>query len=165
MKNLFRLCVLFPFMGIVYAQIGNINFIDMKPNQVVEKNDFLYIKLSATIRDEAFPLEKLLILRGENKISQWLCNYIPSQEKKLDAKLYGLQVIQSEEINKERHVLLRVKRQNPECKIILLNKNIIPAEKDKNVNPQDSKELKNSVQNILIPKKQEFKIEKYKLEY
>lgn len=159
---------LFFFSGIVFAQNETMTVRLMKSNQVVEKGEFLYLKVSAPIRESSFPLEKILTLRGEKLLGQWLCSYVQSPDRRLETILHGLQIIQSEEDGSHRHILLKIKRQMPDCKIIsiennsiAIKNNILNSKLDNNISI--SKE--NSSQSEVDFKNNEIKIKIYKLEY
>ena len=159
---------LFFFSGIVFAQNETIAVRLMKSNQVVERGEFLYLKVSAPIREPSFPLEKILTLRGEKMLGQWLCSFVQSPDRRLETVLHGLQIIQSEEDGNQRHILLKIKRQMPDCKIISIENN--PAALKNNIlnsklvdNTFISKD--NSSQPEVDFKNNEIKIKIYKLEY
>jgi len=160
--------LVFFFSGIVFAQNETITVRFMKSNQVVEKGEFLYLKVSAPIREPSFPLEKILILRGEKLLGQWLCNYVQSPNRRLETVLHGLQIIQSEEDGSHRHILLKIKRQMPDCKIISIetnsleiNNNIINSKTENII----SIPKQNSLQTEIDIENSSIKIKNYKLEY
>jgi len=159
---------LFFFSGIVFAQNETMTVRLMKSNQVVEKGEFLYLKVSAPIRESSFPLEKILTLRGEKLLGQWLCSYVQSPDRRLVTVLHGLQIIQSEEDGSHRHILLKIKRQMPDCKIIsiennsdAIKNNILNSKLDNNI--AISKE--NYSQSEVDFKNNEIKIKIYNLAY
>jgi hypothetical protein len=160
--------VFFFFSGIVFAQNETITVKLMKSNQVVERGEFLYLKVSAPIREPSFPLEKILTLRGEKLLGQWLCSYVQSPERRLETVLHGMQIIQSEEDGEHRHILLKIKRQMPDCKIISIGKNS-PAIKNNILNSKTENSIsiskENSSQAEIDIENNNIKIKNYKLEY
>jgi hypothetical protein len=159
---------LFFFSGIVFAQNETMTVRLMKSNQVVEKGEFLYLKVSAPIRESSFPLEKILTLRGEKLLGQWLCSYVKSPDRRLVTVLHGLQIIQSEEDGSHRHILLKIKRQMPDCKIIsiennsnAIKNNILNSKLDNNI----AILKENYSQSEVYFKNNEIKIKIYNLAY
>jgi hypothetical protein len=160
--------VLFIFSGIAFAQNETITVKLMKSNQVVERGEFLYLKVSAPIREPSFPLEKMLTLRGEKLLGQWLCSYVQSPERRLETVLYGVQIIQSEEDGEQRHILLKIKRQMPDCKIISIVNNS-PARNNNTINSKTENSIsipkQNSTQTEFDIENNNIKLKNYKLEY
>lgn len=96
---------------------STLQLLDQLPvNQVTELDGQVYVRVVDQRRGSLQPLERLLITRATSMASQWLCNFSPKPNLRLEASLQGINVIYSQESeSRVVDVVIRLKKQKPDC--------------------------------------------------
>lgn len=85
-------------------------------NQVTEVNGQIYVRVMEQRRGNLQPIESLLVHRATTMAAHTLCQYTPKPNQRLEAKLQGVTLIHSKESDQRvREVVIRLKKQKPEC--------------------------------------------------
>jgi hypothetical protein len=86
-------------------------------NQVIEADGYVYVRVQDQRRGATQALERILIGRASVLASYWLCQLTPQSHQRLDANLQGINLIHSREENGVMDVVIKLKKQKPECTV------------------------------------------------
>jgi len=115
-RHLPFLALLLPIAVLAQAAVPAFN--ELHDNEVVESGGVVYVRLSAPILDPSVPQEKILTLKGMRLLANWMCKFKPAPGQRLETTLNGIGVVDSGEAGERRFVVLKVKKQNPECRVM-----------------------------------------------
>jgi hypothetical protein len=83
--------------------------------QVTESDGQIYVRVQDQRRGATQALERILINRATVMAGHWLCQYTPKPNQRLDANLQGLSLVYSKELEGIMDVVIKLKKQQPEC--------------------------------------------------
>lgn len=86
-------------------------------HQVTESEGHIYVRVQDQRRGATQALERILINRATVLAGHWLCRYTPKANQRLDTNLRGLNLIYSQENEGVLDVVIKLKKQQPECVI------------------------------------------------
>ena len=86
-------------------------------NQVTESEGLIYVRAQDQRRGATQALERILINRATMLAGHWLCQYTLKPNQRLDANLQGLSLVYSKELGGVMDVVIKLKKQQPECVI------------------------------------------------
>jgi hypothetical protein len=86
-------------------------------HQVTESEGQIYVRAQEQRRGATQALERILINRATVLAGQWLCQYTPKPNQRLEANLQGLSLVYSKELEGIMDVVIKLKKQQPECVI------------------------------------------------
>ncbi len=92
-------------------------FRSLPVNQVTESEGLIYVRAQDQRRGATQALERILINRATMLAGHWLCHYKPKPNQRLDANLQGLSLVYSKELEGVMDVVIKLKKQQPECVI------------------------------------------------
>lgn len=92
-------------------------FKSLPVNQVTESEGLIYVRAQDQRRGATQALERILISRATLLAGHWLCQYKPKPNQRLDANLQGLSLVYSKELEGVMDVVIKLKKQQPECVI------------------------------------------------
>ncbi len=84
-------------------------------NQVTELDGQIYVRVMDQRRGATQALERLLINRATAMAGHWLCNFSPKPNQRLEVSLQGVNLIHSHESSGSMEVVIRLKKQKPDC--------------------------------------------------
>jgi hypothetical protein len=86
-------------------------------HQVTESEGHIYVRAQDHRRGATQALERILINRATVMAGNWLCQYTPKPNQRLDANLQGLSLVYTNELEGIMDVVIKLKKQQPECVI------------------------------------------------
>ena len=103
--------------GVVGAQTTPLSsLLDRLPtNQVTELDGQIYVRVVDQRRGATQGLERLLINRATVMAGHWVCNFSPKPNQRLEVSLQGVNLIHSQESGGSLDVVIRLKKQKPDC--------------------------------------------------
>jgi hypothetical protein len=90
-------------------------FRSLPVNQVTESEGSIYVRAQDQRRGAMQALERILINRATVLAGHWLCRYTPKANQRLDTNLRGLNLVYSQESEGVMDVVIKLKKQQPEC--------------------------------------------------
>jgi hypothetical protein len=104
-------------VAVSYASEDSAFLTRLPVNQVAESDGQLYVRTRDQRRGATQALERLLVGRATVLAAHWLCNFTPKANQRFDAKLQGVSLIHSHEADGVLDVVIRLKKQKPECAV------------------------------------------------
>jgi hypothetical protein len=92
-------------------------FRSLPVHQVTESEGQIYVRAQEQRRGATQALERILINRATVLAGHWLCQYTPKPNQRLEANLQGLSLVYSKELEGFMDVVIKLKKQQPECVI------------------------------------------------
>lgn len=105
------------FLAGVCAGQGQ-DFLNRLPlNQATESEGQIYVRVQDQRRGATQALERILIGRATVLAGYSLCQFQPKANQRLDANLQGVQLIHSHEADGVMTVVIKLKKQKPDCTV------------------------------------------------
>lgn len=86
-------------------------------HQVMESEGHIYVRAQEQRRGATQALERILINRATVLAGHWLCQYTTKPNQRLEVNLQGLSLVYSKELEGVLDVVIKLKKQQPECVI------------------------------------------------
>ncbi len=125
-------------------------FRSLPVNQVTESEGLIYVRAQDQRLGAMQALERILINRATVMAGHWLCRYTPKANQRLDTNLRGLNLVYSQENEGVMDVVIKLKKQQPECVI----QTVVPRSEPLAVTPSapsDTTAAMNPVESVQAP--------------
>lgn len=86
-------------------------------NQVTESEGQIFVRAQDQRRGATQALERILIGRATVLAGHWLCQFTPQPTQRLEANIQGIILVYSHEVDGLLDVVIKLKKQQPECTI------------------------------------------------
>ncbi len=86
-------------------------------NQVTESEGQIFVRAQDQRRGATQALERILIGRATVLAGHWFCQFTPQPSQRLEASIQGVSLVYSREVDGLLDVVIKLKKQQPECMI------------------------------------------------
>ena len=96
-------------------------------NQETESEGQVFVRTQDQRRGATQALERILIGRATVLAGHWLCKFTPQHAQRLEANIQGVSLVYSREIEGLLDIVIKLKKQQPDCTIQSLDMRSVPV--------------------------------------